>query len=165
MAVQRFAGDRFSWLEADSKPTNVLDGARGIELDSGKSWYYYDGEWKEVFTGSGGGGGVTAINNIGSTSSNQTINFNTHRLAKATLTGNIEITLTDGSSSADTAQGTIVLTQDGTGEREVTDWNGNVLFPGGVEPILSASSGAIDTLHFEWDGTNWLFVNITTDQS
>jgi len=121
--------------------------------------------WKDDPAGGGGGGGITAISNIGSTGSNQTINFNTHRLAKATITGDIQITLSDGSSSTDTAQGTIVLTQDGTGGREVTDWNGNVLFPGGIEPILSASSGAIDTLHFEWDGANWLFVNMTTDQS
>ena len=48
MAVTRYAGDRFSWLEADPKPTNVLDGARGIELDTGQRWYYYDGEWREV---------------------------------------------------------------------------------------------------------------------
>jgi len=47
MAVQRFAGDVFTVLESDTKPSNVIEGAELVELDTGKEFYFYDGNWEE----------------------------------------------------------------------------------------------------------------------
>ena len=46
MAVTLYAGNRATWLEADTKPTNLTDGWRGTELDTGRKFWYYQGEWQ-----------------------------------------------------------------------------------------------------------------------
>ena len=47
MTISRFAGDRFTGLSTDTKPTNILDGALFTELDTGKTFIYYSSEWVE----------------------------------------------------------------------------------------------------------------------
>lgn len=54
MTIQRYSGDTLVGLSTDSKPVNVLDGARFFELDSQKIYILISGEWIE-FTGGGGG--------------------------------------------------------------------------------------------------------------
>ncbi|MES2006854.1 MAG: hypothetical protein V4436_01965 [Patescibacteria group bacterium] len=49
----------------------------------------------------------------------------------------------------------LILTQDGTGSRTVT-WPASVVWPGGTAPTLSTAAGAVDTVHFIYDGTNYL---------
>lgn len=50
MTINRFAGDKFTGLSTDTKPSNVLDGAEFIELDTLKVFFYFDGQWRELET-------------------------------------------------------------------------------------------------------------------
>lgn len=46
MTIKRFAGDKFTGLAADIKPTNVLSGATFHEIDTGKNFVFSDlGAW------------------------------------------------------------------------------------------------------------------------
>lgn len=58
MAVTRYAGDRYTCLSTDSKPSGT-DGAFLIELDLKRS-FIWSGMWNQLPTGSGGGGTTTA---------------------------------------------------------------------------------------------------------
>ena len=62
MAVLRFAGDRFSWLSGDTKPTDVLVGSFGIEIDTGDSYYYDGSTWSKTTDV----GEVNTVSNVGS---------------------------------------------------------------------------------------------------
>jgi len=44
--------------------------------------------------------------------------------------------------------GSVVFKQDATGSRTITSWGSYYLFPGGVEPTLSTTPGAIDTFKY-----------------
>jgi hypothetical protein len=43
--IKRFAGDRFSGLSTDVKPTNILEGAFFIEVDTGAVYVYSGATW------------------------------------------------------------------------------------------------------------------------
>jgi len=49
----------------------------------------------------------------------------------------------------------LVLKQDGTGSRLVTEWPETVMWPDGTEPTLSTGAAAIDIVCFFYDGTNY----------
>lgn len=72
-----------------------------------------------------------------------------HILAR--LTGNITVTLTNGTAIGDEL--TLRLTQDGTGSRLVT-WPSNFKKVGGTLTLSTAIS-AVDQIRMRWDGTNW----------
>lgn len=48
MAVQQYSGDTFVGLSTDSKPTNIIDGARFFESDTLKVYLKVNGLWEEI---------------------------------------------------------------------------------------------------------------------
>jgi len=48
MAIKRYAGDKFTGLSSDTKPTNVPDGATFYELDTKKTYVRYSSTWTET---------------------------------------------------------------------------------------------------------------------
>lgn len=48
MAIKRFAGDKFTGLSTDSKPTNVLIGATFYETDTQLAFIYTGSAWSEL---------------------------------------------------------------------------------------------------------------------
>lgn len=104
---------------------------------------------------------------IGETSSNQTIKASGDDgagYATITLTDDIEIDIEDPSTVISSDYSTTVsieIQQDATGSREVT-WGGtNIMFPGGVEPVLSESANAVDLLEFKYSQkqSGWIYTN------
>ena len=101
----------------------------------------------------GKSGGALTISNLGDVSTNQTINGNTHRYYRMTLKDNIELTLTDGSTNFLSL--TIEINQDTTGDHSITDWNGNIWWPGGV--IQAATPSKYRSIYkLEWNGIEWV---------
>lgn len=45
MAVVRYAGDRYTGLSTDPKPTDILEGAVFLETDTAKSYFYDGSSW------------------------------------------------------------------------------------------------------------------------
>ena len=101
----------------------------------------------------------TAIDSIGTTNQNQSVNFTTFSYEKIRLTGNITITLANLLSTRMRTVYVCVI-QDGVGSRLVT-WAGIVKFPGGVTPVLSSSANAKDQLMFVWDGSNFVYTSVS----
>lgn len=58
MAIKRYAGDRFTGLSTDIKPTNILSGTQFTELDTGKIFFYNGTSWLESTVEMIGGDGV-----------------------------------------------------------------------------------------------------------
>lgn len=52
----------------------------------------------------------------------------------------------------------LVIVQDGTGGRTVTNWDTDILWVNGTIPTLSTGANAVDVLSGYWDGTNYLCV-------
>jgi len=51
---------------------------------------------------------------------------------------------------------TLIIKQDGVGNRTLDFSNSTYLFPGGTEPVLSVGVNDIDVITFVCDGTNML---------
>lgn len=84
---------------------------------------------------------------LGSITGSTTINRQNGEFQKATLTGNVSFTFTNGKGSNDRLY--IKLTQDSTGSRTVT-WPTNVsLAQGGL--TLSSPANSVDVISFQWD--------------
>jgi len=98
-----------------------------------------------------------------STGSNASVDFKEQELFTLTLQGNITVTLTDGVAST-TQRATLKVVQDGAGSRIIT-WAGNVKFPGGIAPVISAGANNQDILEFIWDGTHWNLTNFVASLS
>lgn len=84
-----------------------------------------------------------------------TFNVINGEVLKATLTGNITVTLTSGDYTGQMLE--LRLTQDGTGSRTAT-WPSNFKKAGGTL-TLTATVGATDTVVMRWDSTNWMEVS------
>jgi len=39
------AGNVYVWRKDSEKPTDVMEGSEGLELDRGIEYYYFDGKW------------------------------------------------------------------------------------------------------------------------
>jgi hypothetical protein len=109
---------------------------------------------------SGGGGGIDAITTE-SAGANTTITTTNSAMHVLTMTGDLTATISDFNEAAKTHRFILKVVQDATGGRTLTI-AGNVLFPGGIQPANSESTGAVDVYTFDWDGTNWLLVNKTS---
>jgi hypothetical protein len=74
----------------------------------------------------------------------------TAQTAILTLTGNA----TMSACSNQVAGGTyvIIVKQDGTGSRTLA-WNANYKFPGGTDPVITATASSVDVISFYSDGT------------
>ena len=60
MAITRYAGNRFTGLEVDVKPTNVPDGAKWTDLDGLKRTYIFiSGVWEEYI-----GQAITPVDSV-----------------------------------------------------------------------------------------------------
>lgn len=78
----------------------------------------------------------------------------TSRTIRATLTGNVTLTLPTPSSATSYVV-TLVLTQDATGSRTLT-LPVSCLSAYGVDPALSTAGGLTDILHLMWSGAQWI---------
>lgn len=81
-----------------------------------------------------------------------TFNVINGEFIKATLTGNITVTLTSGDYTGQEL--VLSLVQDGTGNRTVT-WPSNFKKAGG-SLTLSTAASARDIIRMRFDGTNWI---------
>lgn len=90
--------------------------------------------------------------NIGAVSGTVTINANTGPIQRATLVGNITINTTNLTNFSTGESVTLVLTQDGTGNRVLTS---NLKYAG-ASKTLTTLGNAIDTIAITFDGTNYL---------
>lgn len=79
----------------------------------------------------------------------------------ATLTGDVTATITAGTYTGQTL--TLILTQDGTGNRLMT-WPSNFKKAGGTL-TLSTTAGAVDQIVMRYNGTNWLEVSRSLNDS
>lgn len=70
---------------------------------------------------------------------------------KATLTGSITVTLSNGAYPGDLLE--LTLIQDSSGSRTVS-WPGNFKKAGG-SLVLSTAAGSVDVVNMMWDGSNW----------
>lgn len=79
--------------------------------------------------------------------------FTASSTVTVTLTGNVtQITLPNpGNSKSYTIS--VVFVQDATGSRTVAFTGETAAY--GVAPVLSTAAGAVDLVHFFWDGTRW----------
>jgi hypothetical protein len=83
-----------------------------------------------------------------------TINWTTTQVQRVTIGGAAQdITFTDPASPCRLC---LVVVQDGTGGRTI-DWTNeaSILWPGGVDPVLSTTAGYVDVITFYFDGTNY----------
>lgn len=71
----------------------------------------------------------------------------------ATLTGNVVSSITAAPGSRQGDRLTLILTEDGTGNRTLA-WPSNFKKAGGTLTIASVAS-AVNTVKMVWDGTNW----------
>jgi hypothetical protein len=117
----------------------------------------FDYSWQTV---SGGGGGITAIDNKGTVSGTVNCDFTSNRAVTMTVSSGITLTFTNGSS--DHLEATLAISQ---GTSASISWPSNIVFPGGNEPTLSGQSGAVDVFTFEWMGTGigWMMNNAVYD--
>ncbi len=92
------------------------------------------------------------ISNTSSTA--VTVNWNTGNRQKITLGHNVAFTFTNPTSGVGSFS--LILTQDGTGNRVVSSWPASVKWPSGVEPTLSTTANAIDVISCLYDGSNYL---------
>ena len=90
--------------------------------------------------------------NIGAITGATTINANTGPIQRATLVGNITINTTNLTNFTTGESVTLVLTQDGTGNRVLTS---NLKYAG-ASKTLTTTGNAIDTIAITFDGTNYL---------
>mgnify|MGYP001564181253 CR=1 FL=1 len=87
------------------------------------------------------------------TATSSTINWNAGNVQSVSLTSNPTLTFNSGQAGGEY---TLILNQDSTGGRAVT-WPGTVKWSGGGSaPTLSSLSNSTDTVHFLYDGTNYL---------
>jgi hypothetical protein len=114
--------------------------------------------------GEAGSNVISVSINAETVDTNTTINPNAYRLFNLTVEDDLTITISDFSSSSITSKVTIYLIQDGTGGHTVT-FSGNVLFPAGIQPANTQNANSMDMYEFEWNGTNWMCVNNTSDYS
>jgi hypothetical protein len=89
---------------------------------------------------------------MGNQSGTLTINTGVANTFTMTLTGNITINTTSFTNIITGKSITLILTQDGTGNRTLTS---NMKFAGGISS-LSTAAGAIDVINMYYDGTNYL---------
>ncbi|ASX99246.1 minor tail protein [Arthrobacter phage Molivia] len=75
-----------------------------------------------------------------------------------TLTGNVTLSLfTPVLTPARTGTISLVLRQDGTGNRTIT-WPASVKWPDGIAQQPAAAASSKSVIHLMWDGTDWLGV-------
>lgn len=100
------------------------------------------------------------VYNGGNVSGTVTPNRSNGTIQKFTLTGNITLNLPSNMSAGQSL--TLILTQDGTGNR-ILDANVGYLFASGFQ-TLSTSSGAIDMMNIFSDGSTY-YTTLTVDYS
>jgi hypothetical protein len=86
------------------------------------------------------------------TATSSVIDWDLGNVQQLTLTSSPTLTLNAGHAGG---KYDLILTQDGTGSRTVI-WPASVKWPSGTAPTLSTAPGAVDTISFIFDGTNYL---------
>lgn len=73
MAVVRYAGDRWSGLSTDTKPTNAMLGGLFLETDTGEVYFYNGTSWSQI-AGSGGASELSDLSDVNtSTATNRNV--------------------------------------------------------------------------------------------
>jgi hypothetical protein len=95
-----------------------------------------------------------------SVSGSVTVDLDTARVHRLTMTGNVtSVTFSNVPTSGTAAGLTLYLVQDGTGTRTVT-WPASVKWPGGIAPVLSTAASAVDVIVMETtDGGSVWYAN------
>lgn len=143
-------------------------GSDGVTLEAGSNITITENTTTDVITiaasSSGGGGGSTTLASS-TQSSAYTADFTSgNREIRLVLTGNVTLTMTNGTSGLgdNYLDATLRVVQDGTGGRTLT-WPANVKFPGGVTPTLSSGGNDEDVFQMYWNGSNWILTNAIYD--
>jgi hypothetical protein len=102
-----------------------------------------------------------SIQNLGALTSATTISVDHGAYIKATIVANATLTLAKATTTSATLV-TLALSQDAVGGRQV-NWSGNVRFPGGTAPMLTATPNALDIFNFEWDGAGYNLIGVSRD--
>lgn len=90
------------------------------------------------------------------TGASYAVNLASGNVFDLTLTANCTFTFTNPPASGKAGSVTLILTQDGTGNRTAT-WPASVKWPGGTAPTLSVSSATVDIIQLFTvnGGTTW----------
>ena len=97
-----------------------------------------------------------SVNAIGVTGSAETIDITSGNVVTATLDDNCTFTFSNPSATGKACSFTLILTQDGTGNRTVT-WPGSVQWAASTAPTLSTGGDDVDIFAFITvdAGTTW----------
>lgn len=100
----------------------------------------------------------------GNTGATLTIDLAEGNYFIATATDNFTLEFTNApAGSRDVVNGSIKITQDGTGSRVLTKGT-DVISQGGVTPLLSITAGAVDIVHYEYrQDIDKLLISVTND--
>lgn len=80
---------------------------------------------------------------------------------RLTTTGDVTLTLSN--MQARPATVTVILIQDGSGNREII-WGGtNIRAPGGIMPTRTSTANSRDIYQFLWDGSRYHLINFLAD--
>lgn len=78
--------------------------------------------------------------------------------------GNIETLDFNYGALAHVIKTTLIVTQDGTGGRTITNWDANILWEGGAAPTLTTTASSVDIFEFIWDGGTVIYgKHLSTD--
>jgi len=100
----------------------------------------------------------------GNTGTTLTIDLSEGNYFIATATDNFTLEFTNApAGTRDVVNGSIKITQDGTGSRVLTKGT-DVISQGGVTPLLSITAGAVDIVHYEYrQDIDKLLISVTND--
>lgn len=145
-----------SLAAATTPPVTPATGDLWYDVETGKTFVYYDNSWVDSNPSSYGPMSDTVVD-LGTLSGNVTFNRNSGSVQQFTLTGNIVIT--DLFNMFNGRNLTFIITQDGTGGHGIT-WPTNFKFAGGANSI-STSPNAIDMVNMFQAGST-IFAVVTT---
>lgn len=152
LTLRNTKGSALTFTEMDNNLTNLATAANASASLSGSSFTGNVNLNNNHITNAILEMTIEKTANIGAITGATTINANTGPIQRATLVGNITINTTNLTNFSTGESVTLVLTQDGTGNRVLTS---NLKYAG-ASKTLTTTANAIDTIAITFDGTNYL---------
>jgi hypothetical protein len=158
--IPALTGDVTSSGSSNATTVAKIQGT-SISAPTGGSTNYLNATGGWTTPSGGGGGSGTQAYNLGSMSSNVTLqNPSTYGMQYGILTANTAITLPSASAGESFL---VILTQDSTGSRIPSFVGSNAKYPAG-NPVWVEGANGINVLEIQcWDGTNWEIFPATSD--
>ena len=100
--------------------------------------------------------GYQSVYSNGNSGTSQTINWNNGNNQTTTLNGNCTFTFT---APGNISRLVLKIVHDGTTTTYTPVWPGTVKWPGGSQPIQTATASAVDFISCFYDGTNYYCTN------